>query len=298
MRTSSRTHLRPALAAALGVLALAVLAPSLAAVTATPITPVPAPQPFCVSTIDPAPTGIVGRPTVSFPALDHQFIHSSVHLQGLPATEKWAGGLLQHPPAASGFDGFSSAVVVDNPDPNVAINFQIDYFDFNGVNVGTSVGTLAPNGHHIEAATPLDPASNPGALGVGSARVTTTADTGIVGAAAAELALDAIGADPPADRRIGSGARRLRGRRIGPHGGGEELSGVAIGGEERLELGGASATARAAASGRGRAPPPRLAERRARAWSTRRRRIMRAATAKKCARSSQRGTCSPPARRR
>jgi hypothetical protein len=191
MRYSSRTGRRPALSAALGVLALALLVPpppALTQIVVTPVTPLPAPQPFCVLTLDPPPTGTLGRPAASFPSADHKFIHSSVHLQGLPVTEKWAGGLVQHPPASTAvppvwgsFDKFTSAVVVDNPDPNASIGYVIDYFAYNGTLVGTSTGTLPPNGHHVEAATPLDPAVNPIALGVGSARITTTADTGLVG---------------------------------------------------------------------------------------------------------------------
>jgi hypothetical protein len=105
-------------------------------------------MPFCVRTLDPPPSGTLGRPVAPFPAADHKYLHSS----------KWAGGLLQHPPAASGFDGFSSALVIDNPDPNNPITATIDYFDYNGVNVLTRTVSIAKDGHYTEAATPLDPA--------------------------------------------------------------------------------------------------------------------------------------------
>src|SRR5215207_9469519 len=81
-----------------------------------PVTPV---GPFCVATANPFPTGVTATPNAPFPANDcifgsgvngdHCFIHSSTHLQGLRAHEKWAGGLLYTPPASSGFQGFTSA---------------------------------------------------------------------------------------------------------------------------------------------------------------------------------------------
>ena len=146
-----------------------------------PVTPV---GPLCMLTPSPVPTGVTATPNPPFPANDcifgsgvngdHCFIHSSTHLQGLRAHEKWAGGLLYTPPASSGFQGFTSAVVVDNPDPAFTLAVQIDYFDHNGALVGTSVPPpINPEGTHIEAAMPLA-----GSLGVGSARVTVTGCSG------------------------------------------------------------------------------------------------------------------------
>ncbi|HSF39867.1 MAG TPA: hypothetical protein VLT87_08755 [Thermoanaerobaculia bacterium] len=146
-----------------------------------PVTPV---GPLCMLTPSPVPTGVTATPNPPFPANDcifgsgvngdHCFIHSSTHLQGLRSHEKWAGGLLYTPPGSSGFQGFTSAVVVDNPDPAFTLAVQIDYFDHNGALVGTSVPPpINPEGTHIEAAMPLA-----GSLGVGSARVTVTGCSG------------------------------------------------------------------------------------------------------------------------
>lgn len=146
-----------------------------------PVGPVPA----CMLTPNPAPSGVTVTPNPPFPVDeclfgtsanpgDHCFIHSSTHLQGLRAHEKWAGGLLYTPPGSSGFQGFTSAVVVNNPDPFFTLAVQIDYFDHNGALVATSMPPpINPEGAHIEAATPLA-----GSLGVGSARVTVTGCSG------------------------------------------------------------------------------------------------------------------------
>src|SRR5262245_48973470 len=98
------------------LLAAALLLPAMAA-------SMPCPLPFIM------PSGTLDRPAVSFPAADHRFLHSSIHLQGNPQPVKWAGGLLYHPPAASGFSSFTSAVVVDNPDPASSLSVRIEYFD-------------------------------------------------------------------------------------------------------------------------------------------------------------------------
>lgn len=124
--------------------------------------------PACFLPVDPMPSGSLGRPTAAFPGADHNFIHSSTHLLGYPAKVKWAGGLIYLPPVSSGFDQFTSAVVVDNPNPILPLSVRIDYFDHNGVLVGTSTPPpIAPEGFHVEAAAPLAATS-----GVGSARVT------------------------------------------------------------------------------------------------------------------------------
>lgn len=132
----------------------------------------------CSLLAPPPQVGPVSRPAIAFPAADHRFLHSSIHLQGLRARSKWAGGLIHRMPVSTGFDGFTSAVVVDNPDPVDFLTVRIDYFDHNGVLVGTSLPPpIPPEGFHTEAATPL--ASS---LGVGSARVRALTGKGVLGA--------------------------------------------------------------------------------------------------------------------
>lgn len=122
------------------------------------------------------PSGVLHRPSATFPGGDHRFIHSSAHLQGNPRPVKWAGGLIHRPPAASGFSQFTSAVVVDNPHPTQPLSVRIDYFNHTGALVGTTHRQIPPEGHHVEAAAPLAATS-----GVGSARVTAL-DGNLVGA--------------------------------------------------------------------------------------------------------------------
>lgn len=124
------------------------------------------------------PSGALDRPVATFPEFDFRFVHSSTHLQGNPQTVKWAGGLLYHPPAASGFNDFTSAVVVDNPDPVNALTVKIEYFDHDGGSpVATNTVSIPREGHHVEAATALGATS-----GVGSARISSTDGRKFVGA--------------------------------------------------------------------------------------------------------------------
>lgn len=156
--TSFSPH-RPRTARRLAAALAALLLPVAAGAQIIPACPVP---------VDPIPAGALGRPVAAFPGADHHYLHSSDHLQGRPANVKWAGGLIYRPPVASGFDQFTSAVVVDNPNPAQPLQVQIDYFDHNGVLVGTSFpAPIPPEGHYVEAAAPLA-----GSLGVGSARIT------------------------------------------------------------------------------------------------------------------------------
>ena len=131
-------------------------------------------QPACLAQIDPQPTGPLARPGdgANFPAFDHNFLHSSTHLQGVRSVEKWTGTLLYRPPAVTGFQGFTSAVIVDNPDPLQQACVEIDYFaEIGGAPIATSAGiTIAADGFYTEAATPLDPAFG-AARGVGHARI-------------------------------------------------------------------------------------------------------------------------------
>jgi hypothetical protein len=146
------------------------------------------PHPICVATPNPTPTGVNITPNPPFPVDDcsdftaepgdHCFIHSSTHLQGYPAHEKWAGGLLYTPPTSSGFQGFTSAVVVNNPDPFSPTTVLIEFFNHAGtLMLPTTTVPIPAEGTHIEVASRL--ASS---LGVGSARVTVLDGPPIVGA--------------------------------------------------------------------------------------------------------------------
>jgi hypothetical protein len=150
--------------------------------------------PACLLAIDPVPdTSLFGRPGglagVTFPGPDHYYIHSSTHLQGTRAAEKWTGTLLYRPPISTGFGGFTSAVIVDNGDPSLQACVEIDYFaEVGGAPIATTGPiTIPPNGHYSEAATPLDSALGL-ARGVGHARVRVvpcsdgSINEGIVGA--------------------------------------------------------------------------------------------------------------------
>jgi hypothetical protein len=145
-----------------------------AQISVVPVVPAPITAP-CILPVDPVPSGSSGTPGDPFPALDHRFVHSSVGLQGLRAKVKYAGGLLHLPSAVPGFGGFTSAIVVDNPDPSTPVVCHIDYFNNNGVLTGTSAGILIqPEGFHVEAATPL-------AGNFGSAVITVDSGPEIVG---------------------------------------------------------------------------------------------------------------------
>lgn len=148
------------------LLAAALLLPAMAGAQ-------PCPLPFI------QPSGVLDRPSASFPGIDHRFVHSSTHLQGNPQTVKWAGGLIYHPPAGSGFSQFTSAVVVNNPHPSQDLKIKIEYFDHDGgPPVATSLPPLIhPEEFYVEAATPLA-----SAFGVGSARVTALEGGPLVGA--------------------------------------------------------------------------------------------------------------------
>lgn len=136
-------------------------------------------QQFCAATVIPIPDlSQLGRESVALPGGDHFWLQSSTHLQGFLATEKWVGGLLYLPPADTMFDGFTSAVIVDNPDDKVPTTVEIDYFSHTGSLISTSTPPpILPRGHYIEAAIPI------GSTGVGSARVRVVSGPGIVGAA-------------------------------------------------------------------------------------------------------------------
>jgi hypothetical protein len=113
------------------------------------------------------------RTNEPFPMLqfDHGFVHSGTHLQGVRAREKWAGGLIFQPPAVTGFQGMSSVVIVDNPDPFLTMTATVVFFDSAGIIPSGGITTLVipPQGHAFAPATAL--ASS---LGFGTARVTVS----------------------------------------------------------------------------------------------------------------------------
>jgi hypothetical protein len=133
------------------------------------------------------PTGPIDEPGQSFSVREYAFVHSSTNLQGAPAHEKTAAGLFWHPngmfstsiPAV--YRAFSSAVIVNNPSNTIPTNVFIDYFDQLGTNLATTgPHFIAPEGTHLEAATPIAFGN-----GVGSAVVRTvdaSVDAPIVGA--------------------------------------------------------------------------------------------------------------------
>jgi hypothetical protein len=154
---------------------------ALSLVSAFALAPIqPLSNPDCAEPVDPVPSGVTVSPDNALDPAEYAFMHSSTHLQGLPATEKFAPGLFYNPTAISFFTGFSSAVVVDNPSTTSYALVSIQYYDQAGTLLGAPVSvSIAPQGHYAEGASRLlDPAST--TPGFGSARI--TADIPIVGA--------------------------------------------------------------------------------------------------------------------
>jgi hypothetical protein len=136
---------------------------------------------------DPAPTGMIDEPGQNFEVREYAFVHSSTNLQGYPVHEKTAAGLFWNPPGMFSttipnvYRAFSSAVVVNNPSNAIPTTVFIDYFDPAGTLLATTgPHFIAPEGTHLEAATPLGLGT-----GVGSAVIRTqdaSVDAPIVGA--------------------------------------------------------------------------------------------------------------------
>lgn len=153
----------------------------------------PIPQP-CLLTPSPIPSGPNQAPTDVFadPALflfppgpaisnDYHWMHSSMHLQGAPAHEKWGACVFFNPDpeltAPVDMSGFRSAVVVNNPDPFATVDATITYRDPAGATLETLSITLDPEETFVQGAIEL---SLNGGPGIGSVEV--VADNPIVGA--------------------------------------------------------------------------------------------------------------------
>lgn len=137
---------------------------------------------------DPVPFGATVSPSDSFSVKEYAFAHSSTNLQGNPAYRKTAAGLFWNPAGAFGtgvpraFGAFSSAIVVNNPDPNRGTTIRIKYHGSDGALLGTTGPiSIPPDGSYTEDARTI----GLGSTGVGSASVEVEdpmVDAPIVGA--------------------------------------------------------------------------------------------------------------------
>ncbi|MFL6292490.1 MAG: hypothetical protein ACJ759_16475 [Thermoanaerobaculia bacterium] len=154
------------------------------------IDPEPVPQPLCLAIAQPFPSGVTQAPPDVFadPALftnptssnDYHWMHSSVHLQGSPALQKWGACVFFNPDADQtapvDMSDFRSAVVVNNPSPSVTVNATITYRDPAGTILAVLPITLGPEQTFVKGAVELRQ------LGPGIGSVEVTADHPIVGA--------------------------------------------------------------------------------------------------------------------
>lgn len=156
-----------------------------------PIDPEPVPQPICLAIHDPLPSGpnqappdifadpsLFPNPTISN---DYHWMHSSVHLQGAPALEKWGACVFFDPDADQtapvDMSDFRSAVIVNNPSPTVTVHATVTYRDPSGTTLGTPLSiTLLPEETFVQGAVELR------LFGPGIGSVEVKADYPIVGA--------------------------------------------------------------------------------------------------------------------
>lgn len=172
---TSRPGRVPRLALAL-LLAVAVAGPA-AAQDADP-GPDPIPNP-CVAIADPFPTGVTDRPAHDFDTYpDYNFVHSSTHLSGHLATEKFAAGLFWNPPAPAELSGFRSVIKITNPNPVAFLTANVEFYDEGGTLLGVVPVSLAAEASRTIAASPVA-AGTP--AGRGSARIVSTNGVGFVG---------------------------------------------------------------------------------------------------------------------
>jgi len=173
----------------LPILAAGAVAAALGLSAAEAATPAPAPAP-CIAFIDPTPSGPNQAPLDKWadPALfanptfsnDYHWMHSSVHLQGAAATQKWGACVFFNPDANQtspvDMSDFRSAVVVNNPSPTVTVNATITYRDPQGNTLAALPITLAPEATFVRGAIELRQ------FGPGIGSVEVTSDYPIVGA--------------------------------------------------------------------------------------------------------------------
>lgn len=161
---------------------------ALAAGAATAQVPV---QPLCPATIDPAPTGPTGRPADVFAdatlfanpqtSNDYHWVHSGTHLQGQPATQKFAACAFYDMPSSDAIpdlSGFRTSLVVNNLSPTATANVTLRFRNAAGVVFATRFVGLAPEATYLGAADAFSPAL--GGPGFGSIEV--AADIPVVGA--------------------------------------------------------------------------------------------------------------------
>ena len=143
----------------------------------------------CALPIDPLPTPPNQAPPDAFadPVLfapdpeisnDYHWMHSSVHLQGSAALEKWGACVFFNPlpdlTSPVDMSDWRSAVVVNNPSPTASLTANITYRDPGGNVVASFSVNLAPEATFVRGAVEL------AGIGIGSVQV--TADHPIVGA--------------------------------------------------------------------------------------------------------------------
>ena len=163
-------------------------------------------QTACPMVVDPIPNGINARPQDVFadPNLfpnpttsnDYHWLHSSTHLQGEATREKFAPCLFYNPSKVSGADlsGFTSALIVNNPDPVLPANVTIVFRSPAGVQLGAAVNvTIPPDGTWANGAIQLAQFGN----GLGSAQITS--DIPVVGGSIHHTGAVTLGGTPVTD---------------------------------------------------------------------------------------------------
>lgn len=175
MNTMKSTRTVRAVCLALALVSASALAGPAAAQTEIE-DPIPDP---CLAIADPFPSGVTDRPAHDFGTYpDYNFVHSSTHLSGHLATEKFAPGLFWNPPAPAELAGFRSVIKVTNPNPTAFLTANVEFYDQGGTLLGVVAIALAGEASRTIAASPLA-AGTP--AGRGSARVVSTNGVGFVG---------------------------------------------------------------------------------------------------------------------
>ena len=143
---------------------------------AVQIQPVPD---YCLAVADPLPSGVTGRPNHNFTTYpDYNYVHSSTHLSGKRATEKFAPGLYWNPPSPLELSGMRSSIKVTNPDPTAFLTANVEFYDQGGALVGTVPVSLPGE---ASATIPASPLAGGSPAGLGSARIVSTNGVELVG---------------------------------------------------------------------------------------------------------------------